>query len=152
MTLDPSCLEYPNRRRGMDHDLYDWSCILDRNVPAWPSGKPVAAAVLVSLEWFPILPEDNPFRAPGHMQTAYPDYRHYTSREYGTRVGFYRFLDAFNSHGVKASIAVNSAMIPRSAIHQINYPSGCLQGRALQIRVKTQSFDVAITSFHFAPC
>ena len=56
--------------------------------------------IVVSLEWFPIMPSDTPFRAPGHMQTAYPDYRHYTSREYGTRVGFYRLLDAFAKVGV----------------------------------------------------
>jgi hypothetical protein len=67
----------------------------------------------VSLEWFPITPSDTPFRAPGHMQTAYPDYRHYTSREYGTRVGFYRLLDAFAKVGAKVSVATNAAIAQR---------------------------------------
>src|SRR3546814_13568745 len=54
-----------------------------------------------------------PFRAPGHMQTAYPDYRHYTAREYGTRVGLYRLLDAFERIGARISVACNSAIAER---------------------------------------
>jgi allantoinase len=113
MTLDPAYLEYPRRRRGMDHELYDWSNLFERAPLAWPGGARMAVAVLVSLEWFPIMPGKAPFQAPGHMQTAYPDYRHYTAREYGTRVGFYRLLDAFAAVGVRASVAVNSAIAER---------------------------------------
>lgn len=102
MTLDPAYLEYPHRQLGYDHTLYDWSPLKDRKPLAWPDGKSVAVWAVVSLEWFPIIPGDTPFRAPGHMQTAYPDYRHYTAREYGTRVGFYRLLDAFAKAGVRA--------------------------------------------------
>jgi allantoinase len=114
VTLDPSCLEYPRRRRGMDHDLYPWSNIAQRAPLDLPGGAVMAVGLLVSLEWFPIIPSpDAPFRAPGHMQTAYPDYRHYSSREYGTRIGFYRLLDAFAIVGARASIAVNSAIAER---------------------------------------
>jgi allantoinase len=113
MTLDPAYLEYPKRRHGYDHDLYDWSALHERKPIAWPDGKSVAVWVCVSLEWFPITPSDTPFRAPGHMQTAYPDYRHYTAREYGTRVGFYRLLDAFEKAGIRASVATNSAIAER---------------------------------------
>ncbi len=113
MTLDPAYLEYPKRRLGYDHDLYAWSPLKDRKPISWPGGAKVAIWVAVSLEWFPITPEDKPFRAPGHMQTSYPDYRHYTSREYGTRVGFYRLLDAFQKAGVKVSIAANGAIAER---------------------------------------
>lgn len=113
MSLDPSYLDYPKRRLGMDHDFYNWSRLSDRAPIVWPSGRPVAVAVVVNLEWFPILPSDQPFRAPGHMQTAYPDYRHYTSREYGTRVGIYRLLDAFAQHGIQASVPMNAAIAER---------------------------------------
>lgn len=113
MTLDPAYLEYPLRRRGMDHDHYAYSNLFERSPIAWPSGKAVAVAFVVNLEWFPIVPTDRPFRAPGHMQTPYPDYRHYTSREYGTRVGFYRMLDAFSKVGARVSVAVNSAIAER---------------------------------------
>lgn len=113
MTLDPSYLEYPRRRLGYDHDLYRWSALKDRLPVAWPGGKRVAVWVCVSLEWFPILPSDTPFRAPGHMQTTYPDYRHYTARDYGTRIGFYRLLDAFAAAGVTVSVATNAAIAER---------------------------------------
>ncbi len=113
MTLDPAYLEYPKRREGYDHDLYAWSAIQNRKPVVWPGSTSVAVWICVSLEWFPIEPTDTPFRAPGHMQTAYPDYRHYTAREYGTRIGFYRLLDAFAKAGVKASIACNSLIAER---------------------------------------
>lgn len=112
MSLDPGYLDYSRRGHGYDHDLYPWSALKDRPPVAWPVGS-VAVWVCVSLEWFPILPNDTPFRAPGHMQTAYPDYRHYTSRDYGTRIGFYRLLDAFAKAGVKASVACNAAIAER---------------------------------------
>jgi allantoinase len=113
VTLDPAYLEYPKRRAGMDHDLYPASNLFARPPVAWPGGKSVAVAILVNLEWFPITPSDTPFRAPGHMQTPYPDYRHYTAREYGTRVGFYRLLDAFAKAGVKVTVAANAAIAER---------------------------------------
>jgi hypothetical protein len=113
MSLDPGYLEYPMRRKGMDHDLYPWSAIAERPPLALPNGAKMAVAPLVSLEWFPIVPGEAPFRAPGHMQTAYPDFRHYTAREYGTRVGLYRLLDAFAKAGVKATVAVNAAIAQR---------------------------------------
>lgn len=113
MALDPSYLDYPRRREGYDHDLYDWSSIFDRPPLRWPGDRGVALWVCVSLEWFPIVPQDTPFRAPGHMVTPYPDYRHYTARDYGTRVGMYRLLDAFDRAGVRASIATNAAIAER---------------------------------------
>ncbi len=113
MPLDPAYLEYSHRRRGMDHDLYPYSNLFARPPMAWPGGKTVAVPIVVSLEWFPIVPADKPFRAPGHMQTSYPDYRHYTSREYGTRVGFYRLLDAAAAASVKLSVACNAVIAER---------------------------------------
>lgn len=97
----------------MDHDYYQWSNIFERHPIAWPAGGKVAVWAVVSLEWFPILPSDTPFRAPGHMLTPYPDYRHYTAREYGTRIGFYRLLDAFAKVGAPFSVAMNSIIAER---------------------------------------
>ena len=113
MTLDPAYLEYSKRNRGYDHDLYPWSALRDRTPVAWPGGAKVAVWICVSLEYFPLTPTDTPFRAPGHMQTAYPDYRHYTAREYGTRVGLYRLLDAFAKVGARVSVATNGVIAER---------------------------------------
>lgn len=113
MSLDPSYLTYVRRGRGMDHDLYPWSNLFKRPPITWASGAKLVVPIVVSLEWFPIQPSDTPFRAPGHMQTAYPDYRHYTAREYGTRVGLYRLLDAFASIQARVTVAVNAAVAKR---------------------------------------
>jgi len=113
MSLDPSYLDYPTRRRGMDHDLYPGSNMFERPPITWPDGKRVMTWVVIDLEWFPITPNDKPFRAPGHMQTAYPDYRHYTSRDYGNRIGIYRLLDALKAVGARASVAMNGAIAER---------------------------------------
>lgn len=112
MTLDSSYLEYPRRHHGYDHGLYGWSAMHQRPPVTWPSGS-VAVWVCTSLEWFPIVPSDIPFRAPGHMQTAYPDFRHYTARDYGNRVGAWRFLDALGAIGASASFATNAAVAER---------------------------------------
>jgi allantoinase len=113
MSLDPAYLKYAKRGRGMDHGLYPWSNLFERPPVAWASGAAVAVWIVVDLEWFPITPSDTPFRAPGHMQTVYPDFRHYTAREYGTRVGVYRLLEAFAKVGARVSFATNAAIAER---------------------------------------
>ncbi|ATW02821.1 polysaccharide deacetylase family protein [Sphingorhabdus sp. YGSMI21] len=113
MSLDPSYLEYPKRGRGMDHDYYPYSNFFERKPLQWPDAKKLLIWPVISLEYFPMIPGDDPFRAPGHMQTAHPDYRHYTAREYGTRIGIYRLLGAFEKVGARISVATNSAVAER---------------------------------------
>ncbi len=113
MSLDPNYVTYPKRREGYDHDYYEWSNIHTRPPVRWPENRSVAVFVCVSLEFFPITPSDEPFRAPGHMVTPYPDYRHYTVRDYGNRVAVFRLLSAFAAAGVTASFAVNAAVAER---------------------------------------
>ena len=66
--------------------------MFERKPVSWPKNKRVALWVTVALEYFPLVPNDGPFRAPGHMVTPYPDYRTYTTRDYGSRVGVFRIL------------------------------------------------------------
>ncbi len=113
MTLPDTYLAYPRRRLGYDHDLYGWSAIRDRPRVRWPGGLPVAVWPVVCAEFFPLTPSDTPFRAPGHMQTAFPDYRHFTARDYGSRVGIWRLLDAFEARGIRVSVAMNVALAER---------------------------------------
>ena len=114
MTLPPEYLSYARRGVGMDHDYYPWSALPARPPIRWPGGASVAVMIVVSLEWFPLTPSDTPFRAPGHMVTPYPDYRHYTARDYGTRQGMPRLLDAFAAVGAKVSLACNAAAAERN--------------------------------------
>lgn len=113
MALERNHLEYPRRAHGMDHDRYAWSMLTDRPRVQWPQGKTLAVWVNVSLEHFPLNPVGKPVKLPGSMTMPYPDLRHYTLRDYGNRVGIYRFLNAFKRLGVQASFAVNAELAVR---------------------------------------
>lgn len=113
MPLDPAYLEYPKRAHGYDHGLYAWSQLHERPALAWPGGAGVAVMLVVSAEFFPLTPADTPFRAPGHMVTPFPDYRHFTARDYGLRVGLGRLLDALGAVGARAGVAACGALVAR---------------------------------------
>lgn len=113
MSLPESYLQYPWRRHGMDHDRYPWSKAIDRRPIAWPGGARVALWIVPALEFFPLNPVGKPFKAPGSMVTPYPDLRHFTTRDYGNRVGIQRILDVLDGLGLKASMAVNAAVAER---------------------------------------
>lgn len=113
MTLPPTYLEYPRRARGMDHDLYPWSNLFERPPVTWPNGARVAVVIVVSCAFFPLTPTDAPFRAPGHMATPFPDYRNFTARDYGSRLGVPRLVAALARVGARASFAMNSAWAER---------------------------------------
>ncbi len=113
MTLDKEYLEYPNRKYGMDHDLYDWSILQKREPVKWPNDAKVALWISYSLEFFPLDQPAKPFKAPGGMVTPYPDLRHFTTRDYGNRVGIQRLWKVLDKHGLKASAAVNSKVAER---------------------------------------
>jgi len=106
-------LKYPKRRHGMDHDRYAWSVLNKREKIKWPGGHRIALWVTVALEWFPLDMKGQPFKPPGALQTAYPDLRHYTLRDYGNRVGIFRVMKALERHGIRASVAVNAAVAAR---------------------------------------
>ncbi|MEM8987821.1 MAG: polysaccharide deacetylase family protein [Pseudomonadota bacterium] len=113
MPLDKTYLEYPLRRHGMDHDLYPWTNLFERKPVEWPNGAKVALWITPVLEFFPLTPNEGPFRAPGHMVTPYPDYRTYTTRDYGARVGIQRIFKALDAAGVKATVPMNAAVAQR---------------------------------------
>jgi peptidoglycan/xylan/chitin deacetylase (PgdA/CDA1 family) len=113
MSVGNEHLEYPQRRYGMDHDRYDWSMLPQRPAVTWPGGARVALWVVPALEWFPLNMRGVPFKPPGAMQTAYPDLRHYTLRDYGNRVGIFRIMQALERHRIPASVAVNAAVAVR---------------------------------------
>jgi peptidoglycan/xylan/chitin deacetylase (PgdA/CDA1 family) len=111
--LPEDYLSYPLRRYGMDHDRYDWSMLPRRKPVAWPDGARIALWVVPALEWFPLNMAGQPFKPPGAMQTAYPDLRHYTLRDYGNRVGIFRIMQALGRHAIPATVAVNAAVALR---------------------------------------
>lgn len=113
MPLDPSYLEYPHRNYGMDHDRYDWAMMVARQPVHWPDDARVALWVNVALQYFPLNQQGKPFAPVGGMTTSYPDLRHYTLREYGNRVGIWRFLKAFDRYGIRPTFAVSARLAER---------------------------------------
>ncbi|WP_321326127.1 polysaccharide deacetylase family protein [uncultured Parasphingorhabdus sp.] len=114
MPLDPDFLRYPMLRKGMDHDLYPAANMFEQPGIAWPDSKPIALMVTVAVEFFPLTPNDGPFRAAGHMATPFPDLRTFTARDYGNRVAIYRIMDALAAADIAATAFVSSALIDRT--------------------------------------
>lgn len=112
-TIPDTYLQYAHRGYGMDQDRYTWSMLRDRAPVQWPAGARVALWIVPALEWFPLNMKGVPFKPPGAMQTAYPDLRHYTLRDYGNRVGIFRLMQALDQRRLKASVAVNAAVAVR---------------------------------------
>ena len=111
MSLPDSYIRYPKRRYGQDIDRYDWAPSRMRG--RFADGARLGVSIVVPLELFMLNPSGKPFRHPGAMQTPYPDLRHYTTRDYGNRVGAFRILDALRAAGFKATFAANGALIGR---------------------------------------
>ena len=113
MRVPKDYLDYPNRRRGQDIDRYEMRYADQREKKSLPGGAKLAAAIIVPLEYFMLNPSGKPFKHPGAMATPYPDLRHYTTRDYGNRVGAFRLLKAFEDADVKATFAVNAVLLTR---------------------------------------
>lgn len=113
MALDQTYLEYPHRHHGMDHQRYNWRNMFAQRSQSTIDDLKVAFMITVPVEFFPLNPADTPFKAPGSMVTPYPDFRHYTTRDYGNRVGVYRLLKLFYKYHIKANFAVNSEVADR---------------------------------------
>lgn len=113
MSLPKEYLEYPLRRHGMDHDLYPWSNLFERKPVTWPNGAKIALWIVPALEFFPLDDKKEPFKAPGHMVTPYPDYRTYTTKDYGNRLGIYRIMKVLDQFNLKASVATNARVAER---------------------------------------
>ena len=88
----------PNK--GMDHELYDFSAMPTRGLMPWPDGARMAITVLLHLEYWELQPpegsvRDNRFT--GEYGFYYPEYRPFTQREYGNRIGIFRVLKALDA-------------------------------------------------------
>ncbi len=114
MALDQEYLQYPHRSHGMDHDRYEWSMLSERKPVTWPGEAKLALWVNVCLQFFPLDQQGKPFAVPGGMTMPYPDLRHFSLRDYGNRVGIYRFLRAFEQFGIKPTYAMNTQLAERA--------------------------------------
>ena len=76
-----------------------------------PGGARVALWVVTNIEFFALdkpMPGDNNERPKPGDHT--PMVRHWAQRDYGNRVGVYRVMDALRAHGIRSTVALNSAV------------------------------------------
>lgn len=95
-----------------DHSYYAREPIVRRRRSTWPSGARVACALVVSAEYYEMQPPRDAFIPPnvpgGFGRGPYPDFRNYSVRAYGNRVGIFRIFDALDAHAIKASVALDA--------------------------------------------
>ena len=99
------------RRRGMDHGLYSFSPLPARLPLRWPGGARVAVTVFLYFEHWELAPPTDAVREPQFgdtFGTFFPDYRTYTWREYGNRVGIFRLFEALDRSGLAVTVPTNS--------------------------------------------
>lgn len=113
MPMPDSYLHYPVRRYGMDHDRYDWSDLFTRKPIQWPGGARIALSVVTHLQHFPLDMPAKPFKAPGALSMPYPDFRYFTNRDYGNRIGVFRVLRLLAEKGLRTSFAINGIIATR---------------------------------------
>ncbi len=113
MSLPSENMSYPKRQHGMDHDRYEWSDLNARQPIEWPGKSRIALWVTPILQWFPLNMTATPFLAPGGLTMPYPDYRHYTNRDYGNRVGIFRLLELLDRFKIRGSVIVNAVIAQR---------------------------------------
>jgi allantoinase len=100
----------------MDHPHYRYSALPARASLAWPGGARVAAFAVVYLEHWELAPPADSLRDPrfvGEFGSYFPDYRSWTQREYGNRIGIFRVLDELAAAGIRPAIAANAMAIER---------------------------------------
>lgn len=101
------------RRPGMDHALYEYSALPARPPLAWPGGAALAFWTILYLEHWELDPPAGSHRPPGIQgvrESFFPDYRTYSLRDYGNRVGFFRILACLDELGLRPTVALNAAL------------------------------------------
>jgi len=100
----------------MDHAHYPYSPLPTRPKLAWPQGQGLAFAPLLYLEHWDLLPVPGTKRVPG-VQGPWgnlnPDWRTFTYRDYGNRIGIWRVLEALEARGLRATVALGAAAAAR---------------------------------------
>lgn len=108
--------EKPARANGtMDHRHYRYSALPQRPA-ARGAGAGLSACVVLFLEHWDAEPPADALRDPrfvGEFGSFSPDYRSWTQREYGLRVGVFRVLDALDEAGIVPAVAANARAAER---------------------------------------
>jgi peptidoglycan/xylan/chitin deacetylase (PgdA/CDA1 family) len=90
-------------------DRYEDTFIFERKSFAWPGNKTLAVWIAPNVEvWHYDSPAGTGVSP--NVGNIVPDVINYAWREYGMRVGLWRIADVLDAAGIKASVALNSAV------------------------------------------
>jgi peptidoglycan/xylan/chitin deacetylase (PgdA/CDA1 family) len=91
-------------------DRYDDSFIFERKPFTWPGNKTLAVWIVPNVEVWRYDSPSGQAITPNDRGVV-PDVVNYAWREYGMRVGVWRFADVLDAAGVKATVALNAAVV-----------------------------------------
>lgn len=89
---------------------YPYVPITERKGFKWPNGARVALWVIPNIEYFRLddpMPGTNNERI-AHTHAKIPNVRNWALRDYGNRVGVWRFMEMLSRYGIRATVALNS--------------------------------------------
>ncbi len=100
-----------------DRVFHENTNIISRPKIAWPDNQALAFAVVVCVEYYELQPPADAFIPPnlpgGFGRGPYPDFRAFTQREYGNRVGIFRVIEALDRSTISATVAVDASVARR---------------------------------------
>ena len=103
---------------GMDHGLYAWSPLPEREPLRWPGEAALAVVVVVCLEAVEWQPHDA-VAPPSARGAVYPrafDPTVLSLHEYGNRVGVFRVLDVLDRLGIPGTAAADALVAERRPV------------------------------------
>jgi len=100
----------PQGRAVRRAERYDDSFIFERTPFTWPGNKTLAVWIVPNVEVWRYDAASGQAISPNDRGIV-PDVVNYGWREYGMRVGLWRFADVLDAAGVKATVALNAAVV-----------------------------------------
>jgi allantoinase len=99
---------------------FESSPIVKRSPVRWPDGARLAFGIVVSIEQYEMAQGPGAFipaTLPGGMgRGPYPDFRSYSLREYGNRIGVFRLMETLDRHGLRATAAIDAAVATQKPV------------------------------------
>ena len=100
----------------MDHAHYSYSALPMRHGTELSARPVLSAYAVLFLEHWDFESPPGSLRDPrfvGEFGSFHPDYRSWSQREYGLRIGVFRLIDALHQAGIRPVIAANSMAVQR---------------------------------------
>jgi peptidoglycan/xylan/chitin deacetylase (PgdA/CDA1 family) len=95
-----------------EHHYYPREPIIRRRPLRWPGDARVAFAIIISAEYYEMQPPEGAFIPPtvpgGFGRGPYPDFRVYSARAYGNRVGIFRLMETLDRFRLPATVAIDA--------------------------------------------